>query len=227
MNIFNIDQDDKSNLIGSDQIMPKIVDHQQMRECIAKIACTTIAEIGLGKTTMRALATAADCSTGLISHYFPNKNAVLIAAIEYAAGQQLARLEAAFAQDCYDLPAVFAKSLPIAQQDRIAMYVWLALWSRNRTNRGIAVVHEKIHGAYLEIYARTLLAAGVVDNQAEADAHSMRLLAFVNGLSILALQDDENWPEERLMSELRYMLASLFPDQEPHYELAACRLANH
>ena len=74
---------------------------------------------------MRELAKAAGCTTGLITHYFPNKNTLLIAAIKHAAGNQLARMEEAANNSPLDLVSIFSRNLPLYEDDKIAMNVWL------------------------------------------------------------------------------------------------------
>ncbi len=177
--------------------MPKVVDHQQMREQLAEIACRSISNNGLENTTMRELAKAAGCTTGLITHYFPNKNALLIAAIRYAAGKQLARMEEATNNSPLDLVSIFSRNLPFLEDDKIAMNVWLALWNKSHINTELAAVQRGIHRQYLQLYQHALADAGVVNDEKKALAQAERLLAFINGISIQVLQDTTQWPVDR------------------------------
>jgi len=191
--------------------MPKVVDHQQMREQLAEIACYSISQNGLENTTMRELAKSAGCTTGLITHYFPNKNALLIAAIRYAAGNQLSRMEEVADKNPLDLLSIFSCNLPLLEDDKIAMNVWLALWNQSLINTELAAVQRGIHRDYLRLFQHALTVAGVVSEQKTALAQAERLLAFINGISIQVLQDITHWPADRQIEELKYFLIHLFP----------------
>jgi len=192
--------------------MPKVVDHQQMREQLAGTVCWSISKNGLEKTTMRELANAAGCTTGLITHYFPNKNALLIAAIRHAAGNQLARMEEAVNNYPLDLVSIFSRNLPLLEDDKIAMNVWLALWNQSPINSELASVQRGIHRQYLKLFQQVLTSAGVANDEKKALEQAERLLAFINGISIQVLQDIAHWPADRQIEELKYFLLHLFPD---------------
>ena len=191
--------------------MPKVVDHQVMRDHLAAIVCRSISQNGLENTTMRGLAKLAGCTTGLITHYFPNKNALLIAAIQYAVRRQLAQMEEAATRNPLDLMSIFSRNLPLNDDDKIAMNVWLALWNQSSMNVELAEVQRGIHQEYLRFFQRTLTAAGVASDKITALAQSERLLAFINGISIQVLQDASHWSSERQIKELEYLLCLLFP----------------
>ena len=193
--------------------MPKIVDHQQMRERIAAMASRLIAQNGLERTSMRSLAKASDCTTGMITHYFPYKNAILVAAIDYVASNQLSRIEAAAIAAPHDLFKIFSTNLPINEDDGIAMQVWLALWSMSTVNVELAAVQRRIHNDYLKLYSKILAGSGVIDDKSDAIAWSERILTVVNGLSIQALQAPMQWPEDRLKHELALFVNQMFGDE--------------
>lgn len=192
--------------------MPKVVDHQKMRTQLAEIVCWSITHNGLENTTLRELAKAAGCTTGLITHYFPNKNALLIAAIKYATSNQLTRMEKAAKQNPLDLLSIFSRNLLLLEDDKIAMNVWLALWNQSSINTELAAVQREIHREYLVFFQHTLTTASVVSDKETALAQSERLLAFINGISIQVLQDINHWPVDRQVRELEYLLCHLFPD---------------
>ena len=66
--------------------MPKIVDHDQRRTEIAAAAARAIDEQGLDKVRLVDVARRASCTTGAVSHYFQDKDAVLGAALEHVLG---------------------------------------------------------------------------------------------------------------------------------------------
>jgi AcrR family transcriptional regulator len=64
--------------------VPKVVDHEQRRLELAQAALTVIADKGLAATTMRDVAETAGCSTGMVNHYFENKDELILAAAKAA-----------------------------------------------------------------------------------------------------------------------------------------------
>lgn len=62
----------------------KKVDHDQRRLEVAVAAATIIADQGLEALTTRNLAMAMGCSIGVLSHYFLNKDEIVIAALNWA-----------------------------------------------------------------------------------------------------------------------------------------------
>ena len=191
--------------------MPKIVDHVAMRQQIAKIACQTIANSGLENTTIREVARAAGCSTGFITHYFPYKNALVIAAIKYVSARQLENMGKVAEFQPGDIFAIFLRGLPIEEEDKIAFKVWLALWSMSCTNIELASVQRQIHRDYLGFYSTTLLNSGVLNADDELLNQAERISLMINGLSIQALHNPFFWSAERLASEFEVILRQTFP----------------
>ncbi|MBW0103982.1 TetR/AcrR family transcriptional regulator, partial [Pseudonocardia sp. KRD291] len=57
--------------------MPKIVDHDQRREEILDAAIRVIGTVGIDHATTRAIARESGYSTGVLSHYFEDKDELL------------------------------------------------------------------------------------------------------------------------------------------------------
>ena len=64
--------------------MPKIVDHEQRRIEIAGAVLRVIARSGIRGADLRSVAAEAGCSTGVLNHYFADKQALLSGALHYA-----------------------------------------------------------------------------------------------------------------------------------------------
>jgi AcrR family transcriptional regulator len=68
------------------------VDQDEKRTTIAKAAYDVIATHGIGKATMRAIAQQAECTTGMVVHYFKDKQDVLLHAHNHAAQDVRSRM---------------------------------------------------------------------------------------------------------------------------------------
>lgn len=79
--------------------MPKLIDHDLRRRELVEASWQVIADEGLEAVTMRKVAAAAGCTTGRITHYFENREELLLAALRavYSAAEE--RLVAAAKSD--------------------------------------------------------------------------------------------------------------------------------
>jgi AcrR family transcriptional regulator len=110
--------------------MPKIVDHEQRREFIARISAEIIAEQGLEQATIREIAARTGFSKGVVEHYFDDKDHVINMALQwvndrYSRREQRATigksgLEALYARLCCVMPL----SREALQEWKIRMRFW-------------------------------------------------------------------------------------------------------
>lgn len=68
--------------------MPKVVDHDVRRSEIATAVLQVIARSGVSGASLRSVAQEAGCSTGVIAHYFGDKEALLIGTLREAMQRQ-------------------------------------------------------------------------------------------------------------------------------------------
>jgi len=90
--------------------MPKVVDHDAMRDDLASRCVEAFAERGYGRSSMRSLAEVAGVSTGTLYHYFPNKSALFHHVVERVARQDIAEASHLLVA-AYDDPAERVKPL--------------------------------------------------------------------------------------------------------------------
>lgn len=75
--------------------MPKIVDHDRQRELLLDACFRVFVEEGYADATLRRLAKAAGVSTGMLYHYFADKEAILAAAFELMLRRDVERVRGA------------------------------------------------------------------------------------------------------------------------------------
>jgi AcrR family transcriptional regulator len=120
--------------------VPKIVDFESKRSELAEVTWRLIAVEGLEATTIRRIAEKANCTTGLVTHYFASKEEILIAAIEQvravvAQGRSTLRELDAGAPT---LRGFILSMLPLDDTRRLCWRVWLSLWNQAGTNDVLA-----------------------------------------------------------------------------------------
>ena len=72
--------------------MPKTVDPAQKRAELVDASWDVIAAEGLKGATLRRVAAEAGCTTGALTHYFPDRRSLLVAALRSAHFQAAARM---------------------------------------------------------------------------------------------------------------------------------------
>jgi Uncharacterized protein conserved in bacteria len=73
--------------------MPAVIDHDARRNTLAEIAADLLATGGVESATVRAVAAAAGFSTKAVTHYFPDKRALMLLTYRHAALTSQARTD--------------------------------------------------------------------------------------------------------------------------------------
>ena len=63
--------------------MVKIVDHEEKRRTIVEVTAHIIANEGMAAVTTRRIASETGCSLGILSHYFANKDEIVLGALNW------------------------------------------------------------------------------------------------------------------------------------------------
>lgn len=176
--------------------MPAVVDHESRREHVARIAADIIARVGIDAVTMRQIAAEAGFSTTIVTHYFSNKQELLLHTYRTAAGNAQARVSAALERDPCDLLGCVEALLP---QDEASLQDWkvyLAFW-----HTAVLDPHFAAEQASQALNARRIL-GGVLKARAHAgqpprideiEETAKRLLVIVVGVAVQSVFDPVAW----------------------------------
>ena len=109
--------------------MPKIVDHDERRTDIVRAIIKVVAEGGLAGATVRSIAREGGFSSGVIAHYFSNKDEMVRYAFEFVADRIFRRIDARLiqAKGPDRLRVILEEHVPISKQDEETA-VALAFW---------------------------------------------------------------------------------------------------
>ncbi|HUN76981.1 MAG TPA: TetR family transcriptional regulator, partial [Steroidobacteraceae bacterium] len=166
--------------------MPKIVDHEERRDEIALVACKVVAEHGFGRATMVRIAREAGYTTGMVAHYFDNKQDIVIAALRLI----LRRIEERLARPAPDLLALLAESLPVDAQRYIECAFWTAFWGQVSADKRLKRINAWVHREYLRLFERCL-AQGWREwstwPAATRDCVLRSVITFINGITASAV----------------------------------------
>jgi TetR/AcrR family transcriptional regulator, transcriptional repressor of bet genes len=189
--------------------MPKLVDHEERRRALASAAVDAISDSGLDDVKLACIARAAGVTTGALAHYFPDKDAILAAALEEVCTRLLTRIGL---PDGLPNLAEAASCLPINEERRKEWRVWLAYWGRAPFSEKLRLIHKQY---YLDI--ETALAEeleGYAENPRQVAA---ALIAAVDGVATRATLEPEAWPPERQRALLGQLLGPLYAEIDRNF----------
>ncbi|MEU4835604.1 TetR/AcrR family transcriptional regulator [Streptosporangium sp. NPDC023615] len=175
--------------------MPKIVDHARRRDELVRAVWEVISREGIEGATVRKVAETAGVSVGGLRHYFDNQRG-LLAFAAHAIGRSVASRVAGHLRA--DLPGperarlMLEELLPLDENRRVEVDVWLACLVRSRVDESLAELRDT--GWAGERHICRLAVASCHDlplpglGQELADAASerqaMRLHVFMDGLTL-------------------------------------------
>jgi TetR/AcrR family transcriptional regulator, transcriptional repressor of bet genes len=188
--------------------MPRRVDHRVRREEIARAAAVAVAARGIEATTTADLAAAAGCTVGALPHYFRGKEAILLAALQYARRSVELRAARAFEASGGSLVDTLSAALPIDAGARRDCRVWLAFSGRAVRSKPIANEYRRRYRD-LETRALVLFNGRRLPRGWDPPLVAENVFAFLDGLGIRALVEAGAWPAARLADALRRHLTLL------------------
>ncbi|MEE2037307.1 TetR/AcrR family transcriptional regulator [Nocardiopsis sp. CT-R113] len=173
--------------------MPRTADHAHRRAQITGAVCELIADSGLGAVTVARTAARAGISVGLVQHYFPSKDDMLLHAFERVSADAAARVadivrtgarhERSIAEI---LHAALSEHLPLDGPRRAEYRVTRTFAGRALDNPALAEVDARAAAAMHAELVRAVgngVECGEVGPDLDADAAAARLGAVTEGLA--------------------------------------------
>ncbi|MEN8723336.1 MAG: TetR/AcrR family transcriptional regulator [Alphaproteobacteria bacterium] len=167
--------------------MPKFVNHEEKRRELIIEAMNLVASEGYEATSMRRIAGAAGCTTGTLTHYFPDRASILIAMLRYVHEQATKRM-----QDCLDdeaapkeqLTAVLREALPLRPESYREWRVWLAFWGAGNTNRKLVAEHQARYQEWHRLLEQLVTTVMSKQSGGNPKTVALHLIALVDGFGI-------------------------------------------
>lgn len=206
--------------------VPRTADHARRRAQITGAVCELIAESGLGSVTVARTAARAGISVGLVQHYFPSKDDMLLHAFERVSADVAARVADIAGEGTRHertiaaiLGAALAEHLPLDGPRRAEFRVTRTFAGRALDNPDLAAVDVRAAAAMHDELARAVgngVECGEVAPDLDVHAAAARLAAVAEGL---ATQVHRGGPgaEDRARTILAAELAVVFTGQCRQY----------
>jgi TetR/AcrR family transcriptional repressor of bet genes len=209
--------------------VPRLRDDDARRLQLSEAVFATLAELGPGGLTLRAVAERAGCTTGLVLHTFRDKQALLLHArdvLHERSRLRAERLEAeAVADPAAAVRAVASASLPTEAEGLAEARVWVGFVAAALGDPVLAERHSAANRSFVARLSRLLEAArgpagtdvdgdgdagtGDPDRAADAAARASALVAAIEGIATLTAGDPAAWPAERQHAALALTLAAV------------------
>jgi AcrR family transcriptional regulator len=203
--------------------MPKIVDRNLRREEVVEATWRLMARVGIDRVSIRDVAAEAGCSTGVIGHYFRDKDDVLRSALRLVWSRERSRI-AFRTQGRHGLAALEATAaavLPMGDEQSLEMAVWVSFWSRAFGDPVLAAEQLRYYDEWLELLRRHFHEArddGELAAECDPVDAARHLAALVDGLGIQAIFETRRADPARrdpdVLGLVRSHLQALRPD--PH-----------
>jgi AcrR family transcriptional regulator len=168
--------------------MPKIVDWDAKRDEILSATWRVIARDGINGATIRAIAKEADCSRGILGHYFHDKADILGSALVLSHRRVGARMMAAAAglSGLAALRVVMLEALPLDERRDLEAQIEISFWGRALGNAGLRELqHSEFERLCTRLHGHLREAAdlGELAEDCDLDLATHQLVVLIDGLS--------------------------------------------
>ena len=177
-----------------------LVDHDERRRRIAEIAADVIAREGLDTATVRRIAAEVGYSTTIVTHYFANKQELLLSAYRLVANESKERFDAVISRDPGDLVACLLTLTASDEKGFRGWRVYVAFWEMAKC--------DPVFAAEQRLWIENALARiGDVIRSRFGDRSDLRtaaqsLIALAQGISVQALFDPQSWSRDQIRAAL-------------------------
>ncbi len=188
--------------------MPAKTDHEARRRDVSAAVWRVLAQRGFDGLTLRAVAIELGATTGLVTHYFPSKQALVVHALELAEERTQALVPRPDS-----LRSALQAVLPLTPEATEINRVWVSSWD-------VALADPELHALekarYRRWRAKLLPLVRTAQNDGDlppGDPEDLvaGLAAFTHGLVVQALFDPRAFPRKRLVELLDGHLQALRP----------------
>lgn len=197
--------------------MPARGDHDAKRREVSEAVWRVLAARGFGGLTLRAVATEMGASTGLLTHYFPTKRALVRYAVEIADERTATRARRTAPQRGLDaLRAALLDVLPLTPELTAMSRVWVSFWDGALGDpylgAGQTARYVRWRDDILRPHVEAARRLGQLRTSADVDEIVTIAAAFAHGLVVQALFDPDRFPPPRQVRLLDRFLGALSDD---------------
>jgi AcrR family transcriptional regulator len=194
--------------------MPKKVDHDERREELVLAAWRVIAAQGIDEVTIRDIARESGYSSGVLAHYFENKDDLLAHALRLSHTRIRKRYDAERekAEAAEALRAILLDNLPLDEQRDMETRIEMSFWARALRNGDLHDIQQG-ESETLRTLLRELVEQAQEDGKIAAGHDREEVLemlgAMIDGISLHALLYPKRLPPKRQAAVMEFALRLL------------------
>jgi TetR/AcrR family transcriptional repressor of bet genes len=192
--------------------MSRTADRSAQEAQLSRAVWDVLAKQGIERLTIRAVAAAAGCTTGLVMHRFPNRRALLTHARQLLHERTRTRVEALEAEAAVPrdaLRAVLAQGLALDTETADESVVWLGFLAAAVGEAELISLHQANNRAWRERVNRLVSAVVPAWPATRVATATFALIAMTEGAAALAATDPAAYPPEAQLAMLDTILAAL------------------
>jgi len=169
---------------------------------VAQAAWRVIVREGLDRTSMRAIAQELGSSTGVVTHYFRDKEELILFALEQVVEATLEYLKACAEKwkGLDRLEQMICAALPLEDSDRADWKVWIAFLGYSIGREHLIQQHRKRYDRIRQILYQELAelqAANLIRSDLDLTLAAHALIALVDGIATGAVICPEQFSAEQ------------------------------
>jgi AcrR family transcriptional regulator len=175
---------------------------QARLEEVDEAARRVIARKGLASTTMRDISREGGFTTGLLTHYFPDKEALIVGVFSSASEDWIERVRSAMAeaQGAQErLGVAVALGIPSDAEDRRNWRLWSEMWSYAGGNPVFAehvIATDALWEHELEGVLKAAIAEDLLPPKLDVRSQARVLARLIDGLGVRSVLSGQ-WEESR------------------------------
>jgi len=188
-------------------------DRDARRLAVSEAVWRVLAAQGFGGLRLRAVAAEMGASTGLLTHYFPSKRALLAYALDLLEQRTVAdRPEQSAEKGVAALRAEILRALPLDEESAADNRIWVGSWDVALSDPELGAEHDRRYRQGLE-RLRSLVesaqALGELPAHCAPEDVASSVQGFCLGLVVQALLSPERYPARRQIRLVEDYLSSL------------------
>jgi AcrR family transcriptional regulator len=173
-------------------------DHEARRRDVSEAVWRVLAAHGFGQLTLRAVAAEMGVSTGMLTHYFATKRAL----VQYAhtLAEQNTNVPERPAQGLSSLRAALLDVLPLTPQATAMNRVWVSFWDAAIGDAELGASETARYQRWrrkLRPHVEAALSAGEIPASSDADDIVAAVAALTHGIVVQTLFDPDRFPPDR------------------------------
>ena len=186
-------------------------DHEARRRDVSEAVWQVMAIRGFAGLTLRAVAAELGATTGLLTHYFPTKQALVAYALDLLEERTVSRPRRHPGKGLAAVRDALLDILPLTPEATDSNRIWVSSWDAALSDPHLSTDYARKYAQGRDRLGERVAAAQQLGELPPGDpAHlAAGAQAFVLGLVVQALFDPESFPPQRQVELLDDYLAGL------------------